>query len=60
MDAHAVVLLAVGLLAGSLASFAAIWGLMRYLERMSSWVFVVYRAGMGLFLLWAVATGWLS
>ena len=60
VDAHAVALLAVGLLAGSLASFAAIWGLMRYLERMSSWVFVVYRAGMGIFLLWAVATGWLS
>jgi len=60
IDAHAMALLAVGLLAGSLASFAAIWGLMRYLERMSSWVFVIYRAGMGIFLLWAVATGWLG
>lgn len=60
IDSHAVALLAVGLIAGSLASFAAIWGLMRYLERMSSWVFVIYRAGMGIFLLWAVATGLLS
>ena len=60
IDAHAVALLAVGLIAGSLASFAAIWGLMRYLERMSSWVFVIYRAGMGIFLLWAVATGLLG
>ncbi|WP_199087212.1 undecaprenyl-diphosphate phosphatase [Bosea sp. ASV33] len=60
IDAHAMALLIVGLIAGSLASFAAIAGLMRYLERMSSWVFVVYRAGMGIFLLWAVATGWLA
>lgn len=60
IDAHATALLIVGLLAGSLASFAAISGLMRYLERMSSWVFVAYRAGMGIFLLWAVATGWLA
>lgn len=59
IDAHAMVLLATGLIAGSLASFVAISALMRYLERMSSWVFVIYRAGMGVFLLWAVATGWL-
>lgn len=57
IDAHATALLVVGLIAGSLASFVAIWGLMRYLERMSSWVFVVYRAAMGIFLLWAVSTG---
>lgn len=60
IDAHAVSLLAVGLVAGSIASFAAIWGLMRYLETMSSWVFVIYRAAMGAFLLWAVASGWLA
>ncbi len=59
IDAHAVSLLAVGLFAGSLASFAAIWGLMRFLERMSSWPFVVYRACMGILLLAGVATGWL-
>ncbi|CAM5222204.1 Undecaprenyl-diphosphatase OS=Bosea thiooxidans OX=53254 GN=uppP PE=3 SV=1 [Bosea thiooxidans] len=60
IDAHAVALLAVGLVAGSLASFVAISGLMRYLERMSSWIFVIYRAGMGVFLLWAVAARWPS
>lgn len=60
IDAHATALLVVGLIAGSLASFVAIWGLMRYLERMSSWVFVVYRAAMGIFLLWAVSTGLLA
>lgn len=60
IGAHAVSLLAVGLIAGSIASFAAIWGLMRYLEKMSSWAFVIYRAAMGLFLLAAVAGGWLA
>lgn len=59
IDAHAVSLLAVGLVAGSLASFAAVWGLMRFLERMSSWPFVLYRACMGILLLAGVATGWL-
>ena len=33
---------------------------MRYLEMMSSWAFVVYRAAMGLFLLVAVMQGWLA
>lgn len=59
IDAHAVSLLAVGLVAGSLASFAAVWGLMRFLERMSSWPFVFYRGCMGILLLAGVAMGWL-
>jgi undecaprenyl-diphosphatase len=58
-DAHAVALLLIGLLAGSLASFAAVWGLMRFLERMSSWPFVLYRGCMGILLLAGVAAGWL-
>ncbi|CAN7474928.1 undecaprenyl-diphosphate phosphatase [Bosea sp. LjRoot9] len=59
IDAHAAVLLLVGLVAGSLASFAAVWGLMRFLERMSSWPFVLYRGCMGILLLTGVAAGWL-
>ena len=59
IDAHAVALLLVGLAAGSLASFAAVWGLMRFLERMSSWPFVLYRGCMGILLLLGVAAGWL-
>ncbi|SFI49029.1 undecaprenyl-diphosphatase [Bosea sp. OK403] len=59
IDAHAVALLLVGLVAGSLASFAAVWGLMRFLERMSSWPFVLYRGCMGILLLVGVAAGWL-
>ncbi|AOO79106.1 undecaprenyl-diphosphate phosphatase [Bosea vaviloviae] len=57
IDTHAAALLLVGLVAGSLASFAAVWGLMRFLERMSSWPFVLYRGCMGILLLLGVAGG---
>lgn len=43
--------LAVGLIVGSLSSFAALWGLMRFLERFSTWPFVVYRILLGVGLL---------
>lgn len=49
-----------GLLVGSISAFAAIWGLMRFLERFSTWLFVAYRAGLGLFLLLALNLGWLA
>ena len=50
----------VGLVAGSVSSFAAIWGLMKFLERFSTWIFVAYRALLGVFLLSALQMGWLS
>lgn len=49
--------IAVGLGAGSLSAFLAIWTLMRFLERFSAWVFVLYRALLGLVLLAGVYTG---
>lgn len=49
-----------GLLVASLSAFAAIWGLMKFLERFSTWPFVVYRASLGIFLIVAVSVGWLS
>jgi undecaprenyl-diphosphatase len=52
--------LAVGLVVGSVSSFAAIWGLMHFLERFSTWVFVAYRALLGIFLLVALGMGWLA
>lgn len=52
--------LLVGLVVGSVSAFAAIWGLMRFLERFSTWVFVGYRALLGCFLLVALNVGWLS
>ncbi len=51
LDAHAWSVLAVGLVTGSVAAFVAIWGLLRILERFSSWPFVIYRGLIGLLLL---------
>jgi len=45
-------ILGVGLLTGSLSAFVAVWGLLRFFERMSAWPFVAYRVAMGLVLLY--------
>ena len=60
LDMHGWSVLGVGLLVASLSAFAAIWGLLRILERFSAWPFVVYRAFIGAVLLAGVATGWLG
>ncbi len=49
-----------GLVIASLSAFAAIWGLMRFLERFSTWPFVFYRAAIGILLLVGAAVGWLA
>ncbi len=59
LDAQGWSILAFGLVVASIAAFAAIWGLMRVLERFSAWPFVVYRAFLGVVLLAAVWRGWL-
>jgi undecaprenyl-diphosphatase len=60
LDAHGWSILAFGLVIASISAFAAIWSLLRILERFSTWPFVVYRALMGVFLLAAVYFGWLQ
>ncbi|OAI22556.1 undecaprenyl-diphosphatase [Methylosinus sp. R-45379] len=60
LDGHGWSVLAVGLVVASVSAFAAIWGLMRFLERFSTWPFVVYRAFIGVVLLVGAATGLLS
>jgi undecaprenyl-diphosphatase len=55
LDAGQLGVFAVGLAASALAGFAAIWGLLRYLQRASTAVFIVYRIGLGLVLLVLVA-----
>jgi len=60
LDGHGWSILAVGLLVASISAFAAIWGLMRVLERFSAWPFVIYRAALGVLLLGGVAAGWLA
>ena len=52
--------LAVGLLVGSVSAFVAIWALMKFLEKFSTWLFVAYRALLGCFLLLALNQGWLA
>ena len=51
-------LLAIGLVVSSLASFVAIWGLMRFLERFSTWPFVYYRMALGVLLIAGSIYGW--
>ena len=51
--------LGLGLVVASISSFLAVWGLMKYMERFSSWPFVVYRGLIGILILWGVTTGWL-
>ncbi len=59
IDAHAWSVLAVGLGVASVAAFFAIWGLLRYLERFSAWIFVFYRILLGVVLLGGLMSGWL-
>jgi undecaprenyl-diphosphatase len=51
LDAHAWVILLVGLITGSLSAFIAIWGLLRFVERLSTWPIIIYRAVMGALIL---------
>lgn len=60
LDAYGWSVLGVGLVVASLSAFAAIWGLLRILERYSAWPFVVYRALMGLVLVVGSYLGWLA
>jgi undecaprenyl-diphosphatase len=57
MPAHAWPHLLFGLVVASISAFFAIWGLMKFLERFSTWPFVIYRALLGIFLIVAVSTG---
>jgi undecaprenyl-diphosphatase len=59
LDAHGWSILGFGLLIASLSAFAAIWGLLRILERFSAWPFAFYRALMGIFLFVCVFFEWL-
>lgn len=59
LDAHGWSILGVGILVGAASAFVTIWSLMRILEKVSSWPFVVYRALLGVFLLAGAAAGFL-
>ena len=51
--------LSIGLLVSSLSAYAAIWGLMRFLAKFSTWPLVAYRALFGLLLMAGAATYWI-
>ncbi len=53
-------LLLLGLVTASLSAFAAIYGLLHYLEKRSTWIFVWYRLGMGVLLLVGISAGFLK
>ncbi len=57
IPAEAWSLLLFGIAVASISAFVAIWGLMRFLERFSTWPFVVYRAVLGVVLLIGVNMG---
>ncbi len=59
LSAHGWSVLAVGVFVASISAFFAIWGLMRILERFSSWPFVLYRFLLGLAIIVGAAQGWL-
>lgn len=60
LSAHGWAVLGVGLLVASISAFAAIWGLMRFLERFSTWPLVIYRALFGLAVMAGAYYGWIS
>ncbi|MBE7380057.1 MAG: undecaprenyl-diphosphate phosphatase [Leptolyngbya sp. SIO1E4] len=50
------VALIAGVLASVVSSYLAIYWLIRFLKSHTTWVFVFYRIGLGLAILWAIAT----
>jgi undecaprenyl-diphosphatase len=59
LDLHGWSILFFGLIIASLSAFAAIWTLMRVLERFSAWPFVIYRFLLGVVLIFGVLFGML-
>lgn len=60
LDSHGWSVLGVGIGVGALSALVAIWGLMRLLERFSTWPFVIYRVALGAALLSGAALGLLK
>ncbi len=52
-------ILLAGLASASVSAFAAIYGLLSYLEKQSTWIFVWYRLAMGIFLIIGSVKGFL-
>lgn len=59
LSANGWLILLIGLTSASISAFLAIYGLLRYLEKRSTWIFVWYRLALGVFLLIGVGTRFL-
>ncbi|MBR8836009.1 MAG: undecaprenyl-diphosphate phosphatase [Stigonema ocellatum SAG 48.90 = DSM 106950] len=59
LDTHGWLILLIGLTSASISAFLAIYGLLSYLEKHNTFIFVFYRLAMGVFLIAAVIAGWL-
>ena len=59
LDASGWFVLMVGLTSASISAFLTIYGLLRYLESQSTWIFVWYRLAIGLFLILGSLQGFL-
>jgi len=59
LPSHGWAVLGVGLIVSSISAFVAIWGLMRLLERFSTWPLVIYRAAFGLIVIAGALKGWI-
>jgi len=57
LDKPGWITLGIGLATASVTSFIAIYGLLRYLEKRSTWVFVWYRFALGVALVVGIAAG---
>ncbi len=60
LGVHGWSILAVGLIVASISAFAAIWALMRILEKFSSWPFIIYRGLLGVLLLVGAEHAWFA
>lgn len=50
----------VGVIASAISSYLAIYWLLRFLREHTTWVFVFYRIGFGLAIIWAILAGQMS
>ena len=59
LDSSGVVPLIAGIISSAIFSYLAIAWLIKFLQRRSTWVFVWYRLGFGIFILGAILLGWI-
>ena len=59
LDSSGVVPLIAGIISSAVFSYLAIAWLIKFLQRRSTWVFVWYRLGFGIFILGAILLGWI-